>query len=122
MHLPFSLIFILLLNEINCANKGDNSIIDELFPSPTLVEGKKFSITCQISKGKVDFDWLKNNEPIIYNENIYALDLEESSILNIRSMSLEYAGEYTCRIKSSSGQQDRRSIFIKLKGKNCNLN
>lgn len=117
MHL-ISLIFILLsLDRFDCLIKNEKPIIEELFTPSKLIENKKFSITCQPNSGHVDFEWHFNGRKITPNDNIAINQVEESSILNIRSMNLDHAGEYTCKIKNSVNQEDSRTISVKLNGK-----
>lgn len=108
------LIFIILLSNTNCL--PNKPTIEELFASPILVEGKKFSLTCQVSDELNSLEWLFNGNKIIANENVtISQPDEDQSILIIKSMSLNYAGDYTCKIKNSLGE-DSRSITVKLNG------
>lgn len=130
MYQLFLISILILFHNVFCLNnKNEKPIIDELFTSPTLKEGKKFYITCSTSKGQVQFSWLLNGQPIVFNENVFTIDHDESSMLNIRSMSLEYAGEYTCKIRNSVNEHDSRTVSVKLNGKssldnqmNCKYN
>ena len=112
------LLLILTLNKSNCQNRDEKPIIEDLFTSSKLVENKKFSITCQANKGPVQFEWLLNNQPIVLDGNkVFTLNNDESSMLNIKQMNLDHAGEYTCKIKNSGNQEDSRTISVKLNGK-----
>lgn len=110
-------LLILTLNKSNCQNRDEKPIIEDLFTSSKSIENKKFSITCQPNSGHVDFEWHFNGRKITPNDNIAINQVEESSILNIRSMNLDHAGEYTCKIKNSVNQEDSRTISVKLNGK-----
>ena len=50
------------------------------------------------------------------NENIQVNNLDDSSILIIKSMSLNESGEYTCRVSNSIGE-DSRTVPVKLECK-----
>lgn len=93
--------------------------LDDLFTSPKLVEGKKFSITCQLSNGKqsehVSFEWFINGKRIESNENVTINQVDDVSLLSIRSMSSDNNGEYTCKSRNEH-QQDAKGISIKLNG------
>ena len=41
------------------------------------------------------FEWFLNGQKVIPNENVYVNQHEDSSMLNVRSMNLEMAGEYS---------------------------
>ena len=116
----YQLIFliILLISKID-AQKRDGPIIESLFTSPYLVEGRKFSLTCQINNSPEDlsFEWYLNGQKINQNDNIVINNLEDKSLLNIKKMNLEYSGDYICKISNSLGIQDSKSITIKLNGK-----
>ena len=117
----YQLIFLIffLINKIVCQNKDDRPTIENLHPSPTLIEGRKFFITCQInnSPDNLIFEWYLNERKILPNENIVINQHEDNSQLNIKRMSLEYSGEYTCKVSNSLGVQDSKSILVKLNGK-----
>ena len=82
-----------------------------------LEEGKKFFLVCLLSNGDPDaaFDWFLNGRKVIPNENVYVKQDEESSILNVRQMTLELAGEFECRASNRFGR-DSRSISVRLEG------
>lgn len=94
--------------------------LDDLFTSP-LTEGKKFSITCQLNNGKqpthVSFEWFIHGKRIEQDENVTINQVDDASLLSIRSMSSNYNGEYTCRSRNGH-MQDAKSISIKLNGTN----
>ena len=112
----FLIVFILASIHLSTGRDDKNPMIEDLFTSSKLIEGEKFSIICQVKYGPVHFDWLLNGQSISNSENILINQLDESSILNVKKMSLDYAGEYTCKIKGSLNQ-DSRTISVKLNGK-----
>lgn len=85
--------------------------------STKLKEGQKFSLNCILSSGdEVSFDWFLNGKRVAPNENIYINQHEDSSMINVRSMGLDQAGEYRCLASNRFGK-DERSTLIKLDGK-----
>lgn len=113
------LYFILILasfNVSNCQIRNDKPNIESIFTSPNLYEGKKFSITCQVSNGPVSFNWLLNGKKILYDENLFTVNHDEISMLNIKKMSLENSGEYTCEAENSSKEKDSKKVIVKLNG------
>ena len=115
MYLLALILILTSFDSIFCQIK--KPVIDELFASPTLAENKKFSITCQPNDDQVSYEWLFNGQRIQPNENIIINNHEDNSMLNIRKMSLEYAGEYSCKIRNSANQEDKRTISVKLNGR-----
>ena len=109
------ILMLLLFKKSDCQNKEEKAIIEDLFTSTNLIEGKKYSLTCQVSNGPFYFDWLLNKRKVTSNDNIVINNHEDNSQLNIKSMSLEYAGDYTCQIKNSNDiLQDSRTVSVKL--------
>ena len=83
-----------------------------------LVENKRFFLSCLVSSGdqEVAFEWFLNGQKVVPNENVYINNLEDSSLLNIRSMNLELSGDFECRVLNRFGK-DSRIIPVKLEGK-----
>ena len=83
-----------------------------------LIENKKFFLTCLLSSAdpEVGFEWFRNGQKVVPDENVYLKQDEDNSMLNIRRMSLELAGEYECRVSNRFGRDSRR-ISVKLDGK-----
>ena len=79
------------------------------------VENKRTFLVCLAPGQDASFEWFLNDQKIAPNENVYLKQTEESSMLNIRQMSLELAGEYECRVSNRFGRDSRR-ISIKLEG------
>lgn len=98
---------------------GEKPTIYDLTLGSKLVENKKFFLVCSLSAAEPDatFEWLLNGKKLTSNENVYMSQQEESSMLNVRSMSLELVGEFECRVSNRFGQ-DSRSIAVKLEGEN----
>lgn len=112
MYLNILILFVQLINS-NC-QKNEKPIIEDLFISSKLVENKKYSITCQVSSGTVE--WLLNGQKVISDNNISIGQLDDSSILTIKSMSSSYNGEFSCLVKNKFGI-DKKSVLVKLNGK-----
>ena len=105
-----------------CASEEKPTIYDLTFGTK-LAENKKFLLICLIPSGdhEIGFEWFLNGQKVVPNENVFVNQHEDSSMLNIRSMSLELAGEYECRVSNRFGS-DIRSISVKLDGKLLMLN
>ena len=115
MHL-FGLILLVGLAGHSVCNEEKPTIYDLSFGTK-LVENKKFFLTCLLSAGDPDatFEWFLNGQKVLPNENVFMKQHEDSSMLNVRSMNLELAGEFECRVSNQFGQ-DSRSISVKLEG------
>ena len=81
-------------------------------------ESKRLSINCLLSDGDQDvvFEWFLNGQKVMTNENVIVSQHEDSSMLTVRSMNVELAGEYECRTSNRFGE-DSQSISVKLEGK-----
>ena len=113
----FSLVLLIsLAGQILCDNEEKPTIYDLQIGSK-LVENQRFFLTCLAPSAGQDaaFEWFLNGQRLVPNQNIYLKQDEESSMLNIRSMSLELAGEYECRVSNRFGK-DSRSTLVKLEG------
>lgn len=121
MHLLNLVLLISLAGQSLCAGNEEKPVIYDLTFGSKLAEGKKFFLNCLLLSGEQDatFDWFLNDQKVVPNENVYVNRLEESSILNIRSMSLELSGEFECRVLNRFGQDSRR-ISVKLEGEQVN--
>ncbi|XP_055938216.1 cell adhesion molecule Dscam2-like [Argiope bruennichi] len=91
---------------ITASNAGDAPVVASFsFPS-ALKEGELGSAICTIRSGDrpLEFQWLKNGEKIIPNDNIDIQSVRDtSSILTIESVSSQSSGNYTCIVKNSFG-------------------
>lgn len=116
MHLLHLVLFVSFVGQHLCAE--EKPTIYDLAIGSKLVENRPFFLTCLAPGSGSDavFEWFLNGQKVVPNENVYMNQLEESSMLNIRSMSLELAGEFECRVLNRFGQ-DSRSISVKLEGK-----
>ena len=85
-----------------------------------LVESKKFFLVCLLSNSdpNATFEWFLNGQKIAPNENVHVNQLDDSSMLNIRQMSLELSGEYECRVANRFGRDSRR-ISVRLEGESA---
>ena len=123
----YIILIVLLCLVGDSVSQSDKPTLDDLYTSPYLVEGKKFSITCQISSnhGPYAFEWLFNGKQILSDDNVVILNqLDDSSLLNIKSMSSKHNGQYTCNLKDLKNAdilQDSKSIMIRLNGKTVSL-
>ena len=113
-----NLVLLISLAGQSLCNGEEKPTIYDLTFAAKLVESKRFVLNCLLSAGnhEVSIEWLLNGQKVIPNENIYLSQHEDSSMLNIRSIGLELAGEYECRVSNRFGQ-DSRSISVKLEGK-----
>ena len=118
MHLLGLILFVSLAG--GSASSEEKLTIYDLSFGTKLVENKKFFLTCLLSGADSDaiFEWFLNGQKVVPNEGIYVNQHEDSSMLNIRSMGLEQAGEYECRVSNRLGQ-DSRSISVKLEGEHA---
>ena len=116
MHLFGLVLLVALAGRALSINEEKPAIYDLRFGTK-LVENKKFFLTCLLSDGdsSVAFEWFLNGEKVVPSENVYVNQHEDSSMLNIRQMRLELAGEYECRASNRFGR-DSRSISVKLEG------
>lgn len=122
MHL-LNLIFMVGLAGQSLCDNGEKPTIYDLAFATKLAENQRFVLNCLVSSGGQDatFDWFLNGQKVIPNENLYLNQLEDSSMLNIRQMRLELAGEYECRVSNRFGK-DSRKISVKLEGEPENRN
>ena len=99
------------------SNGREKPTIYDLTFATKLVENKKLSLNCLLSDGDRDasFEWFLNGQKVTPTENVYVHQLEDSSMLNVRQMTLELAGEYECRVSNRFGKDSRR-ISVKLEG------
>ena len=117
MHLLNLVLLASLAGQFQCASGEEKPTIYDLTIGSKLVENKRFFLTCLAPGQEASFEWFLNGQKVTTNENVYVSQHEESSMLNIRSMGLELAGEYECRVSNRFGQ-DSRSISVKLDGEN----
>ena len=119
MHFLILVLLISLAGRSLSAGNEERPIIYDLAFGSKLAENKKFFLVCSLSGAEPDatFDWFQNGQRVISSENVYVNNHEDSSILNIKSMSLELAGEFECRVSNRFGK-DSRSISVKLEGEN----
>ena len=118
MHL-LGLILLLVSLADQTFGSEERPTIEDLTFATKLIENKRFVLNCLLSAGTQDVsvEWFLNGQKVIPNENVYVSQHEESSMLNIRSMGIELAGEFECRVFNRFGK-DSRSISVKLEGKN----
>lgn len=118
MHL---LALILLVSLAGRSSEDKPAIIEGLTFATKLAENKKLSLNCLLSDADptATFEWFLNGQRVVPNENVYVNQHEDSSMLNVRSMNLEMAGDYECRVANRFGQ-DSRSLLVKLEGETMN--
>lgn len=109
-------IVLLLLGNVRCSDE-DRPVIGELLTSSKLAESKKYFLTCHLTSGKPpnEFEWSLNGKRIIPDDKVTINHQEDYSALNIRSMSSEYNGEFTCLVRNAFGE-DSRTVSVKLNG------
>ena len=117
MHLLNLVLLVSLTGQALCVSNEEKPTIYDLTFGTKLAESKKFLLTCLLLSGDLDatFEWFLNGQKVVPNENVYVNNLEDSSMLNIKSMNLELSGEYECRVSNRFGK-DSRSISVKLEG------
>ncbi|RWS03905.1 titin-like protein, partial [Dinothrombium tinctorium] len=83
---------------------------------PPLNEGSIFMSLCAIQQGSVPlkFKWLKDGKPLITDANVNIESNDLSSTLRIHSVKLTNAGNYTCIVKNSLGE-DRQTTSLIVK-------
>ena len=103
-----------------CASEEKPTIYDLTFGTK-LAENKKFLLVCLIPSGdrEIGFEWFLNGQKVVPNENVFVNQHEDSSMLNIRQMTLELAGEYECKVSNRFGE-DSRKVSVKLEGE-CDI-
>lgn len=112
----YPLVFFILLALLTRSSAGEGKPIIYDLVSTKLKEGQKFSLNCILSSGdEVQFDWFLNGKRVVPTENVYINQHEDSSMINVRSMSLEQSGEYHCVASNRLGKDDRSAI-IRLDG------
>ena len=118
MHLFGLILLIGLTGRSRCAGNEEKPAIYDLSPGTKLVENQRFYLICLVSTGGQEsaIEWFLNGQKVTQNENVLINQLDDSSMLNIRQMRLELAGEYECRVANRFGR-DARKISVKLEGK-----
>ena len=82
---------------------------------PMLNPGSNFAAMCLVTRGSPPFSffWSKNGH-IIYSDYAYQFKIENDdykSILNIDSVGLGHAGNYTCTVRNNYGE-DHQSVML----------
>ena len=110
-------IVLLCLSEVRCSD-DERPVIGELLTSSKLAENKKYFLTCHLANGKPpnEFEWSLNGKRISPDDKVTIDQQEDYSTLNIRSMSSEYNGEFTCSVRNAFGE-DRKSVAVQLNGR-----
>lgn len=118
MHFNLCLL-ILLISKFQSSSQEDDDKpnIQDLFASSKVVESKKLFLACQAAgKPSLQFEWFFKNQKIQPDDNVFINHLEDSSLLNIKSMSIDNAGEYTCKVSNSFGS-DSKKVHLNLNSK-----
>ena len=72
--------------------------------------------TCGLSAGgEVSFTWTKEGNVIVSKERRTIVNDVDSSLLTIRRVSVQDAGNYTCIAKNSISE-DRKSALLRVEG------
>ena len=118
MHHLALILLIGLTGRSLCAGNEEKPTIYDLQFGNKLAENQRFHLTCLVSTGGQEsaIEWFLNGQKVVQNENVLVNQLEDGSMLNIRQMRLELAGEYECRVANRFGR-DARKISVKLEGK-----
>lgn len=122
MHLLNLVLLVGLVGLSRC--NGEKPVIYDLTIGK-LAENKRFFLTCLAPGGDqrndqdATFEWFLNGQKVVPTENVFINQLEDSSMLNIRQMTLELAGEYECKVSNRFGE-DSRKVSVKLEGE-CDI-
>ena len=110
------LALLIAINQLTCFEENSKPTIQEVFSSSKLIEGKQTNLVCQIGNGKqpIAFEWLKDGKEIKSNSEFSIMNLEESSMLNIKAMTYGKL-RFDCLAKNEYGF-DKKSVFLNL---NC---
>lgn len=85
------------------------------FPSLVDIETPFISISCVSSKGNkpITFEWLKNGKILTKIENRLTIRNEDMfSVLEIRDLTLDDVGNYTCLAKNTFGSDQYTSSLV----------
>ena len=109
-------LFLIFLKILVCL--GEKPVIQDLFVSSKLVEGKRSHLTCQLNSGKqpITWSWYHADELVKSSDKIAVLSGDDSSQLTIKEMSLADSGQYVCKVENAYGSDTRR-VDLKLNGK-----
>lgn len=128
MHfLVFSVWLWIFAGPVICLKTVGKPMIQDLFASSRLTENATAFLSCQVGGGvgeeRMQFRWFfENQETKIKKEidpsdgNISINNLDAVSILNIRSMTTDTSGAFTCEVSNSLGS-DSRTVNLKLNSK-----
>ncbi|XP_068713480.1 peroxidasin homolog [Montipora foliosa] len=81
-------------------------------PYPTMMEGDKLTLTCQVNEATSLIKWKKNNVSKIQRANI--TDNGDTSILVIEPVEVFDSGEYSCEALNKAGSADS-SVHTKIR-------
>lgn len=82
-----------------------------------LEEGQRLIVFCAVSRGSlpITFSWRKDNELIAPNDEVKILHLDDyQEQLQVRRLTPEYVGNYTCAVKNIHGS-DQMSVPVVMK-------
>lgn len=103
--------------------RNEKPVIQDLFASSKIAENENLFLSCQVAgQGRMQFRWFfegqqeSKKEINQSDENIAINNLDAVSILNIRSMSTDASGSYTCQVSSPLGS-DSKTVKLKLNSK-----
>ena len=91
--------------------------IIRLRDSYTNDEGSRFHALCSVEKGSTPlfFQWIKNGEKIISNENVKIEMSDSFANIVIANVKRSDSGNYTCNVKNAFGS-DTYTVNLVVRG------
>lgn len=92
-------------------------VIAELKAQTIVEAGRRLQLWCSIQAGDppIDFSWYLNGKGIPYNLQAVEADSVYSSTLNVREVTTEHSGNYSCIAKNQAGRVSE-STFVVVEG------
>ena len=86
-------------------------------PYPTLTQGDKLRLTCNVNKATINVTWKKDGDPVKERAVIETQLDETTSYLTIAKVVEEDSGEYSCEARNRVGNMARSIVMIKVNRK-----
>lgn len=69
-----------------------------------LSAGERVRVTCSVKRGNtpLQIKWLKDERPLHDDPDLTIQDVEDYSVLAIRSVSSRHSGNYTCEVRNAA--------------------
>ena len=122
MHFVVCSILLVLVGPVLSLKNDGRPSIQDLFASSRIVENENAFLSCQVGgEGRMQFKWFfesqgSKKEIDQSDDHLFVTSLDALSILNIRSMTTDRSGSYTCQASNSLGS-DSRTVNLKLNSK-----